>query len=75
MPPASKVQKPPKKGSIKTIQLENFMTYGNIEFHPGPGFNVILGILHAGAKIHILKIPIFKKFTYLKYHFSQNSRF
>ena len=24
-------------------------------------------------KIHILKIPIFTKFTFLKYHFSQNS--
>ena len=26
-------------------------------------------------KIHILKIPIFTRFTYLKYHFSQNSHF
>ena len=26
-------------------------------------------------KIHILKIPIFTKFTFLKSHFSQNSHF
>ena len=45
MPPLSKSKalQPPKKGSIHRIKLENFMTYRNVEFHPGPGFNVILG--------------------------------
>jgi len=41
-----------------------------------------LGTYYAGAKIHILskkfhilKIPIFTKFTFQKFHFSQNSHF
>ena len=52
------------------------MTYGNIEFHPGPGFNVILGILRAGAKIHIIsKNQHIENANFYKIHLSEISFF
>ena len=40
---------------------------------PGEQVDVIHVLVH--LKIHILKLPIFTKFTFLKSHFPQNSHF
>jgi len=32
-----------KPGSIRRIKLRNFLTYGHVEFHPGPRLNMVVG--------------------------------
>lgn len=32
-----------KPGSIRRVRLQNFLTYENVEFTPGPRLNVVCG--------------------------------
>ncbi len=48
----------PKKGSIKSISLKNFMTYHEATFNPGQKFNVIIGPNGSGKSSIVTAITI-----------------
>ena len=54
----SKIKEDPKRGSLYSISLQNFMCYNYAEFKPGSKFNVIIGPNGSGKSSIVTAIVV-----------------
>ena len=54
----SKIKEDPKRGSLYSISLQNFMSYNYAEFKPGSKFNVIIGPNGSGKSSIVTAIVV-----------------
>lgn len=49
------------KGSISRVKLCNFLTYTEVEFHPGPRLNIVMGPNGTGPSV-VLSLTLVSSF-------------
>lgn len=57
-PRAQGSQSKHQPGAIVRVKLENFVTYTNVEFHPGPNLNMVIGPNGTGKSTLVCAICI-----------------